>query len=86
MIRASDLIGCVVRSESGDHLGHVHDLRARPANGGWELEGLVVGRGGMVARMTGSSSDAVVRGDLVPWGQITRLDEGVVSVRDRFEP
>ena len=82
MIRASDLIGCAVRTESGKDLGRVHDLRAGSIDGRWELEGLVVGRGGMIARMTGSSSDALVRGDLIPWGQITRLDEGLVSVRD----
>jgi sporulation protein YlmC with PRC-barrel domain len=86
MIRASDLIGCAVRTESGEDLGRVHDLRARSIEGGWQLEGLVVGRGGMIARMTGSSADALVRGDLVPWNQITRLEEGLVSVRNTFEP
>jgi sporulation protein YlmC with PRC-barrel domain len=86
MIRASDLIGCAVRSESGEDLGHVHDLRARSVDGGWELEGLVVGRGGMIARMTGSSANALVHGDLIPWDQITRLEDGLASVRDRFEP
>jgi sporulation protein YlmC with PRC-barrel domain len=86
MIRASDLIGCVVQTESGKDLGRVHDLRASSIDGGWQLEGLIVGRGGMIARMTGSSSDALVRGDLLPWNQITRLDDGLVSVRDTFEP
>jgi sporulation protein YlmC with PRC-barrel domain len=82
MIRASDLIGCAVRTESGERLGRVHDIRARSVGGEWQLEGLIVGRGGMISRMTGSSSDPLVRGDIVPWSQITRLDEGLVSVRD----
>lgn len=82
MIRASDMIGCVVRTESGERLGRVHDLRARSIDGGWQLNGLIVGRGGMIARMTGSGSDPLVRGDLVPWDQVTRLDEGVIWVRD----
>jgi sporulation protein YlmC with PRC-barrel domain len=85
MIRASDLIGCVVRTESGERLGRVHDLRARSIDGGWQLEGLIVGRGGMIARMTGSDSDPLVAGDLVPWNVITRLDEGLISVRDSFD-
>jgi sporulation protein YlmC with PRC-barrel domain len=82
MIRASDLIGCAVRTESGESLGHVHDLRARSIDGGWQLDGLLVGRGGMIARMTGSSSEPLVRGDVVPWSRITRLDDGLISVRD----
>jgi sporulation protein YlmC with PRC-barrel domain len=82
MIRASDLIGCTVCTESGKDLGHVHDLRARSIDGGWQLEGLIVGRGGMIARMTGSSSDPLVRGDVVPWSRVTHLDEGQISVRD----
>jgi sporulation protein YlmC with PRC-barrel domain len=85
MIRASDLIGCMVRTESGERLGRVHDLRARSIDGGWQLEGLIVGRGGMIARMTGSDSDPLVAGDLVPWNLITRLDEGLISVRDSFD-
>jgi sporulation protein YlmC with PRC-barrel domain len=85
MIRASDLIGCVVRTDAGRDLGRVHDLRARSIEGGWELEGLVVGRGGMIARMTGSNADALVRGDLVPWNEVTRLEDGLVWVRDAFE-
>jgi sporulation protein YlmC with PRC-barrel domain len=82
MIRASDLIGCAVRTESGERLGRVHDIRARAVDGGWQLDGLMVGRGGMIARMTGSSSEPLVRGDVVPWSRVTRLDEGLISVRD----
>ena len=46
MIRASDLIGCELRTESGKRLGRVHDLRAQAAGDGWVLVGLVVGRAG----------------------------------------
>ena len=84
MIRASDLIGCVVRTESGVRLGRVHDLRVRAADGGWQLEGLIVGGGGMLARMVGSGPDPLVRGDVIPWDAITALGEGVISVRDSF--
>ena len=82
MIRASDLIGCVVETESGKRIGRVHDLRARGIDGGWQLDGLIVGRSGMSARMTGSGPDPLVRGEVVPWSAITALDEGLIQIRD----
>jgi sporulation protein YlmC with PRC-barrel domain len=85
MIRASDLIGCVVRTESGERVGRVHDLRARAIDGGWQLDGLIVGRGGMLARMTGSGADPLVRGDVIPWSAITALGSGLVRIRDSFD-
>lgn len=82
MIRASDLIGCVLRSESGERLGRVHDLRAEAVDGGWRLMGLVVGRGGMAARLIGTGPDPLIRGDVVPWQAVTSVKDGVVIVRD----
>lgn len=82
MICASDLIGCRVESESGKRLGRVHDLRARAIDGGWELMGLVVGRRGIVARLIGDSGpDPLVRGDVIPWGAVAQLQDGLVIVR-----
>jgi sporulation protein YlmC with PRC-barrel domain len=85
MIRASDLVGCVVRTESGKRIGRVHDLRARAIDDGWQLDGLIVGRGGMSARMTGSGSDPLVRGDLIPWSAITTLGDGLITIRDSLD-
>jgi sporulation protein YlmC with PRC-barrel domain len=82
VIRASDLIGCVVETESGERLGRVHDLRASANEGGWQLDGLIIGRGGMIARLTGSGPEPTVRGDVIPWNAITALDAGLVRVRD----
>jgi sporulation protein YlmC with PRC-barrel domain len=82
MIRASDLIGCVVRTESGSKLGKVHDLRAHAAEGEWRLAGLIVGAGGMLARLTGSNAAVSDRNDMIPWEAITRLEDGLVTVRD----
>lgn len=82
MICASDLIGCQVQSESGERLGRVHDLRACAIDGGWELMGLVVGRRGIVARLIGDSGpDPLVRGDVIPWGAVAQLQDGLVIVR-----
>jgi sporulation protein YlmC with PRC-barrel domain len=82
VIRASDLIGCVVQTESGKRVGRVHDLRASAIDGGWQLDGLIVGRGGMIARMIGSGPDPIVHGDMIPWHAITDLNDGLIRVRD----
>ena len=83
MIRASDLIGCVVHTESGDKLGRVHDLRAHADGDSWLLMGLVVGPRGLSARFGGGVDGAPVRaGRVVPWEAITRLEEGSITVLD----
>jgi sporulation protein YlmC with PRC-barrel domain len=85
MIRATDLMGCEVRTESGEKLGRVHDLRAHSAgdDGGWLLMGIVVGRGGLRERFEGGADEPVRSGgNVVPWEAITRLSDGVVTVRD----
>jgi sporulation protein YlmC with PRC-barrel domain len=84
MIRASDLLGCVVHTESGKRVGRVHDLRAKTTEGDCLLIGLVVGRGGMFARLTGAGAGARATrgGDVVPWHAITRLEDGQITVRD----
>lgn len=82
MIHASDLIGCVLQTEAGERFGRVHDLRAEAVDDGWALVGLVIGRSGMLARVTGSDSDPLVSGDEIPWGAVTSLGDGLVVVRD----
>jgi sporulation protein YlmC with PRC-barrel domain len=83
VIRATDLIGCVVRTEGGEKLGRVHDLRAHAAgDGGWILMGLVVGPAGLLARLGAGGEEAVRRGNVIPWEAITSLDDGLVVVRD----
>ena len=87
MIRASDLMGCDVRTESGEKLGRVHDLRAHSSSdGSWLLMGIVVGRGGLRERFGGgaSSGSEPVRsgGNVIPWEAIVRLSDGLVTVRD----
>jgi sporulation protein YlmC with PRC-barrel domain len=85
VIRVSDLIGCVVQTESGLRLGSVHDLRASTTGEGWQLDGLLVGRYGMIARLTGSGPGPIVHGNVIPWDAITALDDGLIRVRDSFE-
>ncbi len=83
MIRASDLIGCVVRTESGDTLGRVHDLRAEDIpGGGLRLIGLVIGRRGLLTRLAGDGTSSFGR-SFVPWQDVVALDDGHATVRDR---
>jgi sporulation protein YlmC with PRC-barrel domain len=84
MIRASDLLGCVVHTESGKKIGRVHDLRATTTGADCLLTGLVIARGGMLARFTGRSAGAgsAHGGDVVPWQAITHLDDGHITIRD----
>ena len=84
MIRATDLMGCEVRTEGGEKLGRVHDLRAHLSEGGgWLLMGIVVGGGGLRERFAGGASEPVrAGGNVIPWEAITRLESGLVTVRD----
>jgi sporulation protein YlmC with PRC-barrel domain len=84
VIRASDLIGCMVRTESGRKLGRVHDLRAHEGEGGWLLMGIVVGSGGMRERLAGAGGEPLEGGDVVAWEAIARLEVGLVVVRDEI--
>lgn len=86
MITASDLIGSVVCTESGERLGRIHDLRARKHEDSWELVGLVLGGGGIKARLAGSGTDPVIDGQIVPWSAVTDIGDGLVTVRDETEP
>jgi sporulation protein YlmC with PRC-barrel domain len=82
VIRASDLIGCVVQTESGERLGRVHDLRAHRGEDGWLLVGVVIGRGGLRERFGAGGDEPLGSGDVVAWEAITRLEEGRITVLD----
>jgi sporulation protein YlmC with PRC-barrel domain len=81
VIRASDLIGSVVRTESGDELGRVHDLRAHRDGDDWRLVGLVIGRGGMIARLGQGDGKSLRAGRVIPWASIVGLEDGNITVR-----
>lgn len=82
MIRASDLIGCEVRTESRQRLGRIHDLRAERVDDHWRLAALVLGRAGLAARLVGTGPEPLVAGDVIRWEAVTRLSDGCVIVRD----
>jgi sporulation protein YlmC with PRC-barrel domain len=82
MIRASDLLGCELRTESGEMLGHVHDLRAERAGDHWRLSGLVLGRRGISARLVGTGPDTVIAGEVIAWEAVSRVEAGSIVVRN----
>jgi sporulation protein YlmC with PRC-barrel domain len=83
MIRASDLIGCELQTQSGERLGRVHDLRARSISSGWELEGLVIGRVGIATRLIGDNGpDPLVKGEVIPWPSVIEIESGLITIRD----
>jgi sporulation protein YlmC with PRC-barrel domain len=82
VIRASDLIGCELRTESGQRLGHVHDLRVERADDDWHLSGLVLGRRGISTRLVGTGADPLIGGEVIAWEAVRRIVDGCVIVRD----
>lgn len=85
MTRFSDLLGTHVRTESGDDLGCVHDLRAELTSRSLKVNGLVVGKLGLLERLGigAPASGARIRTrDVVPWSAVVRASRREVVVRD----
>jgi sporulation protein YlmC with PRC-barrel domain len=84
-VRVSTLLGVQVRTESGDELGHVHDVRAKLTSSSLRVTGLVVGRYGMLERLgigAPRSSARIRAPDVVPWSAVIRADRRAVVVRN----
>ena len=85
-MRLSDLLGLEVRTQSGERLGRVHDVRAELTPRTVKIVGVVVGRVGLLERL---GIGAVRHGsrlrshDVVPWREVVRADRRGVVVRDR---
>ena len=84
-MRFSDLIGRPVRTESGDRLGRVHDIRGELTSRSLRLTGLVVGGLGILERLGIGAPHTNLRlraRDTVPWSAVIRADRRGVVVRD----
>jgi sporulation protein YlmC with PRC-barrel domain len=89
MTRFSDLLGVHVHTESGDHLGRVHDLRAELTSRSLEVTGLVVGELGVLERLGIGAPESGARiriRDVVPWSAVVRADRRGIVVRDGTKP
>ena len=81
----SELIGVSVRTESGERLGRLHDLRAELRPRSLPVVGLVVGRLGVLERLgIGAPGDAtrIRTRDVVLWSAVVRADRREIVVRD----
>jgi sporulation protein YlmC with PRC-barrel domain len=88
-VRLSDLLGLDVRTESGDDLGHVRDVRGELSSRSLKITGLVVGGPGLLERLGlgAPRSQARVRvHDVVPWSAVLRADRRGVVVQDGTQP
>ena len=88
-MNVSDLLGLAVRTDSGESLGHVHDVRAELGRRSLRVTGLVVGRLGVLERLGIGVPDASERlrgDDVVPWSAVVRADRRGVVVRDGTKP
>ena len=85
-MRVSDLLGLRVRTESGDTLGRVHDVRAELTPRTLKLTGLVVGELGVLERLGIGAPTSTARlrsDDVIAWNDVVRADRRGVVVRDR---
>ena len=87
-MRLSELLGLGVKTEGGERLGHVHDVRAELTGNALRITGLVVGPLGTLERLgigAPQSHDRVHSRDAVPWSAIVRADRRGVVVKDGTE-
>jgi sporulation protein YlmC with PRC-barrel domain len=87
-MRLSELLNRTVVTESGQRLGHVHDVRGELADGRLRVTGLCAGKLGILERYgigtrgTGGPAQPKVHGHaFIPWERVVRVGATVV-VRD----
>ena len=88
-MRLSDLLSLEVRTESGEKLGRVHDVRGELTTRSLKITGLVVGKIGLLERLglgAPESTDRVRPRDAVPWSAVVRADRRGVVVKDGTTP
>jgi sporulation protein YlmC with PRC-barrel domain len=87
-MRLSELLNRAVVTESGERLGHVHDVRGELVGGHLRVIGLVAGTSGILERYgvgthgTGGPGEAKVHGyPMIPWARVVSVGSTIV-VRD----
>jgi len=88
-MRLSDLLNVEVRTESGERLGRVHDLRAELTPRTVKVTGIVVGGLGLLERLgigAPESGSRVRAHDVVSWSAVVRADRRGIVVRDGTKP
>jgi sporulation protein YlmC with PRC-barrel domain len=88
-VRFSELAGLEVRTESGDSLGRVHDVRAELRPRSLPVTGLVVGGLGLLERLGVGAPRSAARirtKDVVPWSAVVRADRSGIVVAEGTAP
>lgn len=88
-MRLSDLLSLEVRTESGEPLGRVHDVRGELTSRTLKVTGLVVGKWGVLERLgvgAPESADRVRPRDAIPWSAVIRADRRGVVVKNETTP
>lgn len=88
-MRLSELLGLEVRTESGENLGPVHDVRGELTSRSLKVTGLVVGKLGLLERLGLGAPESRARirvHDLVPWSAVVRADRRGIVVKDGTTP
>jgi sporulation protein YlmC with PRC-barrel domain len=88
-VKLSELLGCEVKTESGEDLGHVHDVRGELTSRSLKVTGLVVGQFGLLERLglgAPESRSRIAVHDLVPWSAVVRADRRGIVVKDGTKP
>ena len=84
-MRLGELLNREVVNESGDRLGHVHDVRGELVEGHLRVNGLVCGKLGILERYgigthgSGGPGRTKVHGHpVIPWDRVVRVGAKVV--------
>jgi sporulation protein YlmC with PRC-barrel domain len=88
-MKLSDLLSLEVRTESGEKVGRVHDVRGELTTRSLKITGLVVGKIGLLERLgvgAPESTDRIRPRDAVPWTAVVRADRRGVVVKDGTTP
>lgn len=88
-MKLSDLLSLEVRTESGDKLGRVHDVRGELSSRSLKVTGLVVGKLGLLERLgfgAPESTQRISTHDVVPWSAVIRADRRGIVVKDGTKP
>jgi sporulation protein YlmC with PRC-barrel domain len=78
----SSFLGRVVETESGRRFGRCHDLRAVVGQKSATVEGLVVGRRGLLEHF---GIVPMRLRDAIPWEAVVKIEEDRIVVRDGTE-
>jgi sporulation protein YlmC with PRC-barrel domain len=88
-VKLSDLLGVDVRTESGERLGRVHDVRAELTRQSLKVTGLCVGKMAVLERLGIGAPESRGRihvHNAVPWSAVVRADRRGVIVEDGTKP